>query len=132
MLNSEFFLDIAYIFFSFAMFITIFLCPVIYIVLKLFNYNLKYDYYKLNYTVFFYYLPLGLILYFYPEAVLTSSGYYMAFFSILILCLYNLPLTYLLNSYVFIKNGIKNFLIIFMLFTSIHLTLIYILFQVLN
>ncbi|MDR2007456.1 MAG: hypothetical protein LBQ34_00595 [Alphaproteobacteria bacterium] len=132
MLNSELFLDMAYIFFSIAMFITIFLCPVIYIVLKLFNYNLKFDYYKFNYIVFFYYLPLGVLLYFFPEAVLTTSGYYMAFFSILILCLYNLPLTYLLNRFVFNKRGLKNFLIIYMIWTSIHLMLIYVLFQVLN
>jgi hypothetical protein len=132
LLESGLFLEIAYILFSFAMFITIFLCPIFFTILKIFDYNLNFDYIKLNYSVFFYYLPLGLGFYFFPNIISLSSGYYVAFFTIALLCLYNLPLTYLLNRYVFHESGLKKFLMIFMIFTSTELSLIYILYQFLN
>jgi hypothetical protein len=128
----NFFFEIAYILFSFAMFITIFLCPIFFVVLKIFYHDLQIDYVKLNGFVFLYYLPISLIFYFFPSVILLSDNYFITFFTIFVLCIYNAPLTYLLNRYLLGQKDLKSSLIIFMMFIGVELTIIYTLYQLLS
>lgn len=132
MLETNFFFEIAYILFSFAMFITIFLCPIFFTVLKIFYHDLRFDYVKSNGFIFLYYLPLSLIFYFFPNVLLLSDNYFITFFTILLFCVYNAPLTYLLNRYLLNQKDFKSSLIVFIIFISIELSIVYTLYQFLR
>lgn len=124
--------EVFYILFSFIIFIMVFLCPLFFILLKIFNHNQHIDYWKLNGLVFVYYIPLTAVVYFFPEYILLTENYFIIFFVTLGFAIYNIPLVYLLNRFILYKEDFKSFLLLFILFIGVLISITYSLYQLLN
>lgn len=121
-----------FIIFNLVIFVSFLLSPVFYVISQIFYHDRGVTYLRINNIFLLYFTPLAILFFFFPNLFLINDSILQLVLLILYLLIYQLPLLYLLNFFIFKEKIIAKILAIFLLLISIELTLYYVLYNIIS
>lgn len=121
-----------FIVFNLVIFVSFLLSPIFYIIARIFFHKQGVTYLRINNVFLLYYTPLAILFFFFPSLFLINGSTLKLVLFVLYWLIYQLPLLYFLNFFIFKEKIIVKILAIFLLLISVELTLYYILYNIIN
>ncbi|UQY80978.1 hypothetical protein HAV_01198 [Candidatus Hepatincola sp. Av] len=121
-----------FIIFNLVIVVSFLLSPLFYVIAQIFYHGRGVTYLRINNIFLLYFTPLAIFFFFFPSLFLINDSILQLVLFILSFLIYQLPLLYLLNFFIFKEKVIVKILAIFLLLVSIELTLYYILYNIIN
>lgn len=131
-MTFENFIYFLFIIFNLVVFVSLLLSPVFYIISKIFFHEHKFTYLKINNVFLLYYSPIALFFFVFPNLFLVHANTVALVVFLLCGLIYQLPLLYLLNFFIFKEKVITKIVAIFLLLISVELLLYYALYNIVN